>query len=57
MQEDVLLAVSSDFVTFFDSFSDHLKHFSRLRKVPLCAYLHFFALKGTTIVIIILFVK
>ena len=38
MQDDVWLAVSSDVVIFFDSLADHLKHFGRLRRVPLCAY-------------------
>lgn len=47
MQDDVWLAVSSDVVIFFDSLADQLKHFGRLRRVPLCAYLYFFASKGT----------
>ena len=55
MQDDVWLAVSSDVVIFFDSLADHLKHFDRLRRVPLCAYLYFSASKGTTVTIIITF--
>ena len=56
MQDDVWLAVSSDVVIFFDSLVDHLRHFGRLRRVPLCAYLYFFALKGTTIIISIIII-
>ena len=49
MLDDVWLAVSSDVVIFFDSLANHLQHFGRLRRVPLCAYLYFFASKGTTV--------